>query len=48
MTDPAAAQASLELTLKDEILFRKDSTQGSAGAYGVEAVMMTATKPAPA
>jgi hypothetical protein len=28
--------------------FRKDSTQGSAEAYGVKAVMMTATKPAPA
>jgi hypothetical protein len=28
--------------------FRKDSTQGSAEAYGVKAVMMPATKPAPA
>lgn len=26
--------------------FRKASTQGSAEAYGVKAVMMTATKPA--
>ena len=25
--------------------FRKDSTQSSAEAYGVKAVMMTATKP---
>lgn len=26
--------------------FRSDSTQGSAEAYGVKAVMLTATKPA--
>jgi hypothetical protein len=27
--------------------FRKESTQNSAEAYGVKAVMMTAVKPAP-